>query len=86
MTYVGRPGLQRQLPDPVTQRRRSRTNSSTSWRPPVGLVRLEPDLRDALQARADQEGRTSSELIRDALHRHPVGTRPARSPLKERSQ
>ncbi len=36
----------------------------------VESVRLDPELRDALQARAEQEGRTNSELIRDALRRY----------------
>jgi hypothetical protein len=43
-------------------------------RPPMGAgaatvesVRLDPDLRDALRERAERDGRTSSELIREAL-------------------
>jgi Ribbon-helix-helix protein, copG family len=46
-------------------------------RPPMGTraatvesVRLEPELRDALRERARREGRTSSELIREALRRY----------------
>ena len=46
-------------------------------RPPMGTgtatvesVRLEPELRDALHVRAEQEGRTNSELIREALRRY----------------
>ena len=43
-------------------------------RPPMGAsaatvesVRLDPELRDALRERAEREGRTNSELIREAL-------------------
>ena len=46
-------------------------------RPPIGSaaatvesVRLDPELRDALRSRAEREGRTSSELIREALRRY----------------
>jgi hypothetical protein len=46
-------------------------------RPPMGAgaatvesVRLEPELREALRVRAEREGRTNSELIRDALRRY----------------
>jgi hypothetical protein len=46
-------------------------------RPPLGSsaasvesVRLDPELRDALRARAEREGRTSSDVIRDALRRY----------------
>jgi hypothetical protein len=46
-------------------------------RPPMGAgaatvesVRLEPELRDALRERAEREGRTNSELIREALRRY----------------
>ena len=46
-------------------------------RPPMGSsaasvesVRLDPELSDALSERAKQEGRTNSELIRDALRRY----------------
>ena len=46
-------------------------------RPPMGAgtatvesVRLEPELRDALRVRAEREGRTNSELIREALRRY----------------
>lgn len=46
-------------------------------RPPIGSapakvesVRLDPELRDALRRRAAEEGRSSSELIRDALLRY----------------
>jgi hypothetical protein len=46
-------------------------------RPPMGSsaaavesVRLDPDLSKALHERAEQEGRTNSELIRDALRRY----------------
>lgn len=45
-------------------------------RPPMGAsaatvesVRLDPELRDALRERAEREGRTNSELIREALRR-----------------
>lgn len=36
----------------------------------VESVRLDPELREALRRRADAEGRTNSELIRDALRRY----------------
>ncbi len=46
-------------------------------RPPMGSsaasvesVRLDPELSDALHERAEREGRTNSELIRDALRRY----------------
>lgn len=46
-------------------------------RPPMGSaaasvesVRLDPELSKSLRQRADEEGRTSSELIRDALRRY----------------
>lgn len=46
-------------------------------RPPMGSgpasvesVRLDPELSQALRKRAADEGRTSSEVIRDALRRH----------------
>jgi Ribbon-helix-helix protein, copG family len=46
-------------------------------RPPMGAgaatvesVRLEPELREALHERAEREGRTNSELIREALRRY----------------
>ncbi len=46
-------------------------------RPPMGSgpaavesVRLDPELSQALRHRAEEEGRTSSEVIRDALRRY----------------
>lgn len=36
----------------------------------VESVRLDPELSDALRERAEREGRTNSELIRDALRRY----------------
>jgi len=36
----------------------------------VESVRLDPELSTALHERAEQEGRTNSELIRDALRRY----------------
>jgi hypothetical protein len=36
----------------------------------VESVRLDPELSDALRERAEHEGRTNSELIRDALRRY----------------
>jgi predicted transcriptional regulator len=33
-------------------------------------VRLDPELSEALRERAETEGRTNSELIRDALRRY----------------
>jgi hypothetical protein len=37
---------------------------------PVESVRLDPELGEALRQRAQEEGRTSSEVIRDALRRY----------------
>lgn len=46
-------------------------------RPPMGSsaasvesVRLEPELSEALRERAEHEGRTNSDVIRDALRRY----------------
>lgn len=46
-------------------------------RPPMGSaaaavesVRLDPELSQALRTRAEQEGRTNSDLIRDALRHY----------------
>lgn len=46
-------------------------------RPPLGSaaatvesVRLDPELSQALRRRADHEGRTNSDVIRDALRRY----------------
>jgi hypothetical protein len=36
----------------------------------VESVRLDPELSEALRERAEAEGRTNSELIRDALRRY----------------
>lgn len=36
----------------------------------VESVRLDPELSEALRERAEQEGRTNSDLIRDALRRY----------------
>lgn len=36
----------------------------------VESVRLDPELSEALRERAETEGRTNSELIRDALRRY----------------
>jgi len=36
----------------------------------VESVRLDPELREALRERAEQEGRTNSDVIRDALRRY----------------
>jgi hypothetical protein len=36
----------------------------------VESVRLDPELSEALRERAEHEGRTNSELIRDALRRY----------------
>jgi len=50
-------------------------------RPPIGSaaatvesVRLDPELSEALRERADHEGRTKSEVIRDALRQHLTAT------------
>lgn len=46
-------------------------------RPPMGAgaaavesVRLDPELRNALRDRAEREGRSNSDVIRDALRRY----------------
>jgi predicted transcriptional regulator len=36
----------------------------------VESVRLDPELSQALRERAEREGRTNSDLIRDALRRY----------------
>ena len=36
----------------------------------VESVRLDPELNEALRQRAEQVGRTNSDLIRDALRRY----------------
>ena len=36
----------------------------------VESVRLDPELSEALRERADREGRTNSDVIRDALRRY----------------
>ncbi|MGI8680523.1 MAG: YlcI/YnfO family protein [Jatrophihabitans sp.] len=36
----------------------------------VESVRLEPELRDALRERAERDGRTNSDVIREALRRY----------------
>ncbi len=36
----------------------------------VESVRLDPELSEALRARAEEEGRTNSDVIRDALRRY----------------
>jgi hypothetical protein len=36
----------------------------------VESVRLDPELSEALRERAEQEGRTNSDVIRDALRRY----------------
>jgi predicted transcriptional regulator len=36
----------------------------------VESVRLDPDLSEALRHQAEKEGRTNSEVIRDALRRY----------------
>lgn len=40
----------------------------------VESVRLDPELSQALRERAEREGRTNSELIRDALRRYLRGS------------
>ncbi|HZT66874.1 MAG TPA: CopG family transcriptional regulator [Acidimicrobiales bacterium] len=56
-------------PDEILRRR--------GGRPPMGSaaasvesVRLDPELSEALRARAEHEGRTNSDLIRDAIRRY----------------
>lgn len=40
----------------------------------VESVRLDPELSSALRGRAEEEGRTNSDLIRDALRRYIEGS------------
>jgi len=51
-------------------RRRGGRPSMGSAPAVVESVRLDPELGEALRERAEREGRTSSELIRDALRRY----------------
>jgi predicted transcriptional regulator len=55
--------------DEVLRRRGGRPPMGTSAAS-VESVRLDPELRQALRDRAEREGRTNSELIRDALRRY----------------
>jgi Ribbon-helix-helix protein, copG family len=51
-------------------RRRGGRPSMGSAPASVESVRLDPELSAALRERADREGRTNSDLIRDALRRY----------------
>ena len=51
-------------------RRRGGRPSMGSAPASVESVRLDPELSEALRERADREGRTNSDLIRDALRRY----------------
>jgi len=54
--------------DEIIRRRGGRPAMGTAAAS-VESVRLDPELRGALRERAEREGRTSSELIREALRR-----------------
>ena len=51
-------------------RRRGGRPSMGSAPASVESVRLDPELSEALRERADREGRTNSDLIRDAIRRY----------------
>ena len=55
--------------DEILRRRGGRPTMGSSAAS-VESVRLDPELSDALHERAEQEGRTNSDLIRDALRRY----------------
>jgi Ribbon-helix-helix protein, copG family len=55
--------------DEILRRRGGRPTMGSSAAS-VESVRLDPELSDALRERAEQEGRTNSDLIRDALRRY----------------
>jgi Ribbon-helix-helix protein, copG family len=55
--------------DEILRRRGGRPTMGSSAAS-VESVRLDPELSDALRERAEREGRTNSELIRDALRRY----------------
>jgi hypothetical protein len=55
--------------DEILRRRGGRPTMGSSAAS-VESVRLDPELSDALSKRAEQEGRTNSDLIRDALRRY----------------
>lgn len=55
--------------DEIIRRRGGRPTMGSSAAS-VESVRLEPELSEALRVRAEQEGRTNSDLIRDALRRY----------------
>jgi hypothetical protein len=56
-------------PEEILRRRGGRPTMGSSAAS-VESVRLDPELREALRERAEHEGRTNSELIRDALRRY----------------
>jgi hypothetical protein len=55
--------------DEILRRRGGRPTMGSSAAS-VESVRLDPELSGALRERAEQEGRTNSDLIRDALRRY----------------
>jgi ribbon-helix-helix CopG family protein len=55
--------------DEIIRRRGGRPSMGSSAAS-VESVRLDPELSQALSDRAEQEGRTNSEVIRDALRRY----------------
>jgi hypothetical protein len=55
--------------DEVLRRRGGRPAMGSSAAS-VESVRLDPELSEALRERADREGRTNSDVIRDALRRY----------------
>jgi Ribbon-helix-helix protein, copG family len=56
-------------PEEILRRRGGRPTMGSSAAS-VESVRLDPELSEALRERAEHEGRTNSELIRDALRRY----------------
>jgi hypothetical protein len=64
--------FERNPPDPSTLRRRyvGRPSLGASGHSPRVSFRVPPDLYDAAWARADKEGRSLSELAREAFNRY----------------
>ena len=56
-------------PEAILRRRGGRPTMGSAAAS-VESVRLDPELSEALRERAEHEGRTNSELIRDALRRY----------------
>jgi Ribbon-helix-helix protein, copG family len=57
-------------PDQMTVLRRGGRPTMGSGPSSVESVRLDPELDDALSQRTEQEGRSKSEIIRDALRQY----------------